>query len=87
MINVSDQVRASFTGDLIGPDDPGYDETRRVHNGLIDKRPALTWSETLIISLPPALLVPGCQPTVPARPAVGVSSRCRRRVAGPGRPV
>lgn len=40
-IEVPGQVRASFTGDLIGPADPAYDETRRVHNGLIDKRPAL----------------------------------------------
>jgi len=40
-IEVPDQVRASFTGELIGPADPVYEETRRVHNGLIDKRPAL----------------------------------------------
>jgi FAD/FMN-containing dehydrogenase len=30
-----------FSGQLVGPDDDGYDEVRRVHNGLIDKRPAL----------------------------------------------
>lgn len=30
----------SFTGQLITPADPEYDERRRVHNGLIDKRPA-----------------------------------------------
>ena len=30
----------SFTGELLQPADPGYDERRRVHNGLIDKRPA-----------------------------------------------
>jgi len=40
-IEVPDQVRASFTGELIDPADPVYEETRRVHNGLIDKRPAL----------------------------------------------
>src|SRR6201985_1342170 len=40
-IEVPDQVRASFTGDLIDPADPAYDETRRVHTGLIAKRPAL----------------------------------------------
>jgi FAD/FMN-containing dehydrogenase len=27
-------------GGLIGPDDPGYDDARKVWNGLIDKRPA-----------------------------------------------
>ena len=40
-ITVPDQVKASFTGELVGPADPGYDEIRRVHNGLIDKRPGL----------------------------------------------
>ena len=40
-IVVPDEVRASFTGQLTGPADPGYEQARRVHNGLIDKRPAL----------------------------------------------
>ena len=31
----------TFTGRLLKPTDQGYDEYRRVHNGLIDKRPAL----------------------------------------------
>ena len=30
----------SFTGALLRPTDSGYDEQRRVHNGLIDRRPA-----------------------------------------------
>lgn len=33
-------LSAIFTGALFRPDDPGYDERRRVYNGLIDKRPA-----------------------------------------------
>lgn len=41
MIQVSDEIRASFTGELIGPGEPGYEQERRVHNGLIDKRPGL----------------------------------------------
>ncbi|HTQ89968.1 MAG TPA: FAD-binding oxidoreductase [Streptosporangiaceae bacterium] len=41
MIEVPDEVRASFSGELIGLEDPGYEQARRVHNGLIDKRPAL----------------------------------------------
>jgi FAD/FMN-containing dehydrogenase len=32
---------SKFTGQLIGPDDAGYDEARQVFNGMIDKRPAL----------------------------------------------
>jgi FAD/FMN-containing dehydrogenase len=31
----------SFTGQLLQPVDPGYEDARKVHNGLIDKRPAL----------------------------------------------
>ena len=31
----------SFTGQLLRPADPGYDDARRVHNGLIDRRPTL----------------------------------------------
>ena len=34
-------LRARFSGPLLGPGDEGYDEARRVHNGLIDRRPAL----------------------------------------------
>ncbi len=30
-----------FSGALLRPEDPEYDQARRVHNGLIDKRPAL----------------------------------------------
>jgi FAD/FMN-containing dehydrogenase len=31
----------AFGGELLRPRDPGYDEARRVHNGMIDKHPAL----------------------------------------------
>jgi FAD/FMN-containing dehydrogenase len=31
----------TFSGRLIQSSDPGYEELRRVHNGLVDKRPAL----------------------------------------------
>jgi FAD/FMN-containing dehydrogenase len=32
---------ASFAGELLRPGDPGYDQRRRVHDGLIDRRPAV----------------------------------------------
>ena len=35
------ELANTFTGQLLKPTDGGYDEARRVHNGLIDKRPAL----------------------------------------------
>jgi hypothetical protein len=34
-------LAASFSGTLLRPEDDGYDETRKIHNALIDKRPAL----------------------------------------------
>src|SRR5712691_9588363 len=32
---------SSFAGELIGPDHPGYEQARKICNGMIDKRPAL----------------------------------------------
>ena len=34
-------LKGQIRGDLIGPEDPGYDEARSVQNGMIDRRPAL----------------------------------------------
>ncbi len=34
-------LKGSFGGELLQAGDAGYDEARRVHNGLIDKRPAV----------------------------------------------
>jgi hypothetical protein len=34
-------LKSSFSGRLLQSSDTGYEEARRVHNGLIDKRPAL----------------------------------------------
>lgn len=34
-------MSTTFLGRLLTPGDPGYEEARRVHNGLIDKRPAV----------------------------------------------
>jgi FAD/FMN-containing dehydrogenase len=36
-----DALRAGFSGIVLEPGDEGYEEARRVHNGLIDRRPAL----------------------------------------------
>jgi FAD/FMN-containing dehydrogenase len=35
------ELASTFSGRLVEPSNPDYDEARRVHNGLIDKRPAL----------------------------------------------
>jgi FAD/FMN-containing dehydrogenase len=36
-----EEFAASFGGELIRPEDIGYDEARKVYNGMIDRRPAL----------------------------------------------
>lgn len=36
-----EQFRVSLRGNLIQPDDEGYDEARKVYNGMIDKRPRM----------------------------------------------
>lgn len=35
------QLRETFSGEILAPGEPGYEEARRIHNGLIDKHPAL----------------------------------------------
>jgi FAD/FMN-containing dehydrogenase len=41
LADAATELAKSFTGHVLRPADLGYDEARRVHNGLIDKRPAL----------------------------------------------
>jgi FAD/FMN-containing dehydrogenase len=36
-----EQLQAGLRGELIRPEDAGYDDARKVYNGMIDKRPAL----------------------------------------------
>jgi FAD/FMN-containing dehydrogenase len=38
---LADGIQGTFSGDLYRPGDPGYDDARRVWNGMIDRRPAL----------------------------------------------
>jgi len=39
--DAASQLVSTFAGQLLRVGDSGYDEARRVHNGLVDKRPAL----------------------------------------------
>lgn len=41
IVSTIGQLTPSFAGRLLLPADAAYDEVRRVHNGLVDKRPAL----------------------------------------------
>ena len=36
-----DSIREDFAGEIVLPDDPGYDQARAVWNGMADRRPAL----------------------------------------------
>ncbi len=36
-----EKFKASLCGELLRPGDPGYDDARKIWNGMIDKRPAL----------------------------------------------
>src|SRR5262245_37301903 len=36
-----EQLKGCVRGDLLGPDDADYDSARTIHNGMIDRRPAL----------------------------------------------
>src|SRR5438270_3194780 len=38
---VVDEFKASLRGPLLGPGDDGYDDARKIWNGMIDRRPAL----------------------------------------------
>ena len=38
---VLDLLHPQFEGDLLTPASPGYDEARKVWNGVIDRRPAI----------------------------------------------
>ena len=40
-ISAPDTLRAQFAGSILAPADAGFDDARRVHNGMIDRRPAL----------------------------------------------
>ena len=41
LVDAVPEFAKTFTGQLIRPTDPTYEDVRRIHNGLVDKRPAL----------------------------------------------
>jgi FAD/FMN-containing dehydrogenase len=41
MADAVTELAKTFAGQLLRPTDPGYEDVRKVHNGLVDKRPAL----------------------------------------------
>jgi FAD/FMN-containing dehydrogenase len=41
LANAVSELATGFSGQILQPTDAGYEETRKVHNGLVDKRPVL----------------------------------------------
>jgi FAD/FMN-containing dehydrogenase len=40
-VRVGDTLASLIRGQVVRPQDPTYDEVRKLHNGMIDRRPAL----------------------------------------------
>jgi FAD/FMN-containing dehydrogenase len=40
-VSAVEELRSAMGGPVLGPEDPGYDAARTLHNAMIDKRPAL----------------------------------------------
>src|ERR1041385_2508658 len=41
VVRSAESLRESVRGSVVEPDDPGYQQARRLYNGMIEKRPAL----------------------------------------------
>jgi len=41
LAKISEKLRAGLRGDLLRPGDTEYDQARKIHNGMIDRSPAL----------------------------------------------
>jgi FAD/FMN-containing dehydrogenase len=50
-----DKLLSAFAGEVVRPDDPGYDAARAVWNSMIDRRPALivrpTGTDDVVVAL------------------------------------
>ena len=53
------ELAKKFTGQLLQPTDPSYDDVRKVHNGLVDKRPALIARRRGVVDIAPSSPVAG----------------------------
>ena len=77
-VRFPDEVRASFTGELIGPGEAGYEQARGVHNGLIDRRPALIARCRTIPDIQDAVIIGRTTSWWPWSPATAAIPRARR---------
>lgn len=51
-----DGLRRAFSGPIVVEGDPGYEDARRVWNGMIDRRPAIVAQAASVSDIAPALL-------------------------------
>jgi len=54
-VNGVSSLREVFAGEIVGPDDPGYDQARAVWNGMADRHPALVVRPTHVDDVVSAL--------------------------------
>ena len=64
------ELAGRVSGPVLSPQDPGYDEARAVHNGLVDRRPAV---------------IVRCRTTADVVAALAFARRARARGVGPRR--
>ena len=76
-------LEASFRGELVRPDDTGYDEHRKVWNGSIDRRPALIARCTGVADVIAAVRFAQARPACRSRSAAAgtASPACRSATA------
>src|SRR5882757_9640784 len=66
IVNAATELTPTFSGQLLKPGDATYEEARTVHNGLIDKRPAL---------------IARCRGVADVADAVGIAQKLRLETA------
>jgi len=66
VVNAATELSPMFSGKLLKPGDASYEKARKVHNGLIDKRPAL---------------IARCQGIADVVDAIGIAQRLRLETA------
>ena len=50
-----EQLRVGFRGDILLPEDPGYNDARKIWNAMIDRRPAMIAQCAQADDIPPVI--------------------------------
>jgi hypothetical protein len=57
LVDLVAEFARTFTGRVLRPVDPGYEEARKVHNSLVDKRPELIARSRGVADIADAIMV------------------------------